>query len=410
MKPKAIMQLGLFLLIIGLAARAVIAVLPGMILIIIGGISHYWDKSIMRRIDVKIGLESRRAFPGEEIRGIIELINDQPFPLPQLRLFLNWPPNLKFPFGKDIALLKESTKFEIVQSYNMRWFEKIKKSFSISCTHRGEYFLGPIKLRGADFFGFTEAFREYNVVERLIVYPKQLPLQWDKTIANSPFGVRAFASWLYEDPLLMRGVRDYMPHDPFSKIEWKATAKVGKLQTKQLDASFATEIGLIVDVACSEKQWDIDHELLEKTILVAASILKEIQIKKLSFALHTNGLIRGYSVPTSVGVGSGVKHYQLCLETLGRLLPTYRAKGEELLYKSSKIMGQNAHLWLISGRFSPQLQQEIRSQLQKKRSLTIIYTGPKAKLFLDYDLSGYRVREEEKADEMECITLCPLGS
>ncbi|GEM_PF-484175 len=410
MQPDTVIKIGAVLILIGIAAGSSLGTLPGLILVFLGLMSRQWEKNILNRVQTGLTLEKNRAFPGDKVEGLIRLINFQPFPIPRLRLFIDWPPELGFPRGREVVLSSETTRYQVVQWFSLRWFERIQRRFSIPCAMRGDYRFGHIEARAGDLFGFSEARASQPVAEQLLIYPRQVPVNLIKTHSRSPFGERSDASWIFEDPILFRGTRDYYPDDPYSRIEWKATARTGKLQTRVVDASFASELGLIVNVATGDFLWQIDRELLEKNLLVVASLLPLALEEKYLFGIYSNGRIAGIKSTAGINVGSGPDHYRQCLEFLARLLPGGRIEGAEALASAGRRLGEKAHLLVFSAIMNPALLEEIRYWRSKGQQVTLIYSGARPEQGYPPGIKGYQVLEGGNWDEIEAISLYPFGS
>lgn len=406
MVPRTLILLGVALVVLGVSTGTTLGVFPGLILMIIGIVSKQWIRHSLNRVYPTFSLEKRRAFPGQEVYGYIELQNDQPFPIPRLRLFMDWPPRLDLPHGKELVLSADTHQYQLAQDFALRWFERVKRRFTICCAWRGEFSLGPLEVRASDFFGFGQAIRNYDQGETIIVYPRQVPIHVTRALPRSPLGQRWAASWLYEDPVLFRGTRDYQPSDPFSRIEWKTTARIGTIQTRELDASFTASIVLIVDVVSDTYQWKIDRSNLERNLVLASSLLKEWQEQKLVYGVYTNGVLPRSRIPACVGLGGSPDHYRLCLETLGRLLPSFRKSCSEVLASCVQRLSRDTHFVVISGVLKEPLLTEVHAARQKGRALTLIYSGQEDPPPLGVPIYG--LQEEEEWNELERITLSPL--
>ncbi len=393
---------------IGIAAGSTFGTIPGLVLLVMGFFSMQWERNILHRVYPDFSIDKKRAFPGDEVGGYVSLVNFQPFPIPRLRLFIDWPPNLGFPRGKEIVLSPESTSYQIAQAFGLRWFEKVKRRFFISCKMRGDYSLGPVEMKAGDFFGFSEAQKKSNQGDRFMVYPRQVPVNLLKTTSRSPFGDRSEVSWIFEDPVLFRGTRDYRAGDPYSRIEWKATARTGQLQTRLVDASFANEIGLVVNVSTKPYIWQIDRDLLEKNLMVVASLLPLIYKEKYLFGIYSNGRIAGINSTAGINVGSGPDHYRQCLEFISRLIPGSRTDCAEVLATTSRRLGEKAHIAVFSGVLSENLIKEIKRLQNSGRKVTFIYSGEETAEKLPGGIKGYQVLERGPWDELENITLNPF--
>jgi len=105
------------------------------------------------------------------------------------------------------------------------------------------------------------------------------------------------------------GVRDYMPGDPFSYINWKASAKTGRLAVHRHDYTADTKLMVFFNVDTSLDQWaapdESQIEIMENALRLLASILNYSVTNGMQTALHTNSVSRRddkeISVPPAFG-------------------------------------------------------------------------------------------------------------
>ena len=125
---------------------------------------------------------------------------------------------------------------------SLRQHEQLKWPLRLRTTVRGYFRIGPTRLRSGDLFGFFESERDFVRQHAIIVYPKIYALPDLGLGSARPFGEQRGGHRIYEDPLRVIGVRDYVPGDPLKRVDWKATARVGRLQSRLYEPS-RTQIG-----------------------------------------------------------------------------------------------------------------------------------------------------------------------
>jgi uncharacterized protein (DUF58 family) len=159
---------------------------------------------------------------------------------------------------------------------SVRWYERVRRHYSVKAGARGYHPFGPATLRTGDVFGFFSKELAFEREDFLLVYPKVVSLQQLRLPARDPFGdVPLRRQWLFEDPLRTVGVRDYAPTDSQRRIHWKATAKAQELQVKLLEPTTTYRMLVLLNVHTSTHNWawaGYDPELLEASITVAASL------------------------------------------------------------------------------------------------------------------------------------------
>ncbi len=407
MRPKSITFLGIFLVLVGLPFGQPIIFIPGIILVLLGVVSLFWAHHLLNRVSCRIYLQTHRAKPWDRVTMHLEIENDQPFPLPWLKVSIKCPKELEYA-GRGIKDIGKHVLYE--QVITVGWFERISQRFDIICTGRGEYFFGPVIIRIADPFGFAEGKKTIHVQERLLVYPRLVELQGKLPLAVTPFGKQGTFSWIFEDPSRFRGIREYVPSDPFSRIEWKATARTGKLHTRVLEASFVSDLKIIVNISTGKHSWSLDRSLLEKNLVTAASIIHHCNESKYRYAVFFAGYIRGMRNPAAVKMGSGSAHLRRCLETMARLVPFSTVRCEEIIAKARRQEYFTKKLVLITSIITEKILSQLRREKKQGFAVSIIYTGQELPQKIDPSIPLYAMQEGGGWDEVPQITLAELGN
>lgn len=146
--------------------------------------------------------------------------------------------------------------------------------YSLRCTRRGVYEVGPLVAVTSDPLGLTE--RETVIAPKfeLLVHPRI------EFVADRPLTRR------YEDPpirppvskpwpsgLEFYGMREYAPGDELKRIVWRASARVGKLMVREAEEGITDHITIILDTDRGSHSWEGDHsESFETGVRAAASL------------------------------------------------------------------------------------------------------------------------------------------
>lgn len=407
MTYRQLKGMGILLLIMGLLFRNTFMILPGMVLSLISLISWYWSSQLLHSVHCSLRLNEKRAMIGDRIEVTLTFINDQPFPIPSLQCSLDWPGEILL-LQDDPLSYYRTNRWLYTYMTSLLWFQKVTKKLQIECRQRGEYFFGPLDLCTMDLFGFQAGQKRIDLEERLIIYPRILNISIQDHQHRAPFGDKRRESFIFEDPSLFKGLREYRPTDPFSRIEWKATARTNRLMTRIVDASTAMEIALVINTTTGEYLWELDRDLLERTLLTAASLLHYLSLKRYSFSIFLNGIVRGRRHPAAVTMGTGRGHFHSCMEVLGRILPSPHVKYEKILTSTGDILGDRSQILLITGSISKEVHHEILRQKKRGRELTAILTKKERDESLPSPCPTYRIKEEETWDAIQQITLLPI--
>lgn len=181
-------------------------------------------------------------------------------------------------------------------------------SFELSGTRRGIYHLGPSVLTGGDIFGWHPRQRSTGSRQRVVVYPRIVPLPRLGLPARAPFPDLQTRHPLYEDPYRLSGIRPYKPGDSTRRIHWPATARLGSVQVRSYQHGWSRETMVLLDLS-REGLGGSRSAPVEVAVTAAASILYHIiAVEKLAAGLRT--------VDITIDPSAGKAHLMSMLEVL----------------------------------------------------------------------------------------------
>ena len=315
---------GWLLAIVGLVAREGFAFLLGFIVLLSAGASYLWDRYSLARVEYRRSFTPRRAFHGETVTFTMEVTNRKPLPLAWLEVVDELPQELVLLKGRVIPSVRQRRQ-HLVNLFSVRWYERVRRHFTVRCAARGYFPLGPARLRSGDIFGFTVRGVDVDRVDHLLVYPRVVPLDALGLPALHPIGDITVARPLYDDPTRITGTRPYVPTDPLRRIHWKATAKSQDLRSKQYEATTTHRLAVFLNLDTLGRYAEYRgfvRVLLEMNILTAASIASWGIETGYLVGLYANGYLpqglRWIRIPPS----SGSAHLAGMLEALAKVFPT----------------------------------------------------------------------------------------
>ncbi|MFC1972033.1 DUF58 domain-containing protein [Chloroflexota bacterium] len=172
----------------------------------------------------------------------------------------------------------------------LRWVTALAHEQVITWKHtveakaRGDYRLGPLRLRSGDMFGLFPRELVLPHFQSLLVYPRILPLSKLNLPLRALLGEKATPRSIYEDISRVAGARDYHYDDSFKHIHWKASAAHNKLQTRQYESSTSLSLLLILDVHSFQQE----GEEFEYAVSTVASLAYEAERHGFAVGLVTN--------------------------------------------------------------------------------------------------------------------------
>lgn len=307
-----------------------------------------YNKWSFRGLEYRRKFDRQRVFPGETIEMTLEITNRKILPLSWVLFQDELPLNL---IAEEIQIHpspESETTGYFRTAFSIRWFERVKRTFHLYCQQRGHYYLGPVSAETGDLFTLFTTKQEWLLRDPIIVYPQIWPLEELGFRTRAPFGETSTRSSLIQDPTLTRGIRDYHPEDSFRHVHWKASARRGELQTRVYQPTTDMNLMIVLNVATTPKIWlGVRPELLERAIVVAASIANYAADKKWTFGLLSNGVPRSdqaVKVPTSRSPDQ-LTHI---LESLAGLSAFSTSSIEELLRAESPRIPLGATMALVT--------------------------------------------------------------
>lgn len=128
------------------------------------------------------------------------------------------------------------------------WFRrKFSLTFTFIHVPRGVHTFSNIRIRIGDYFGFIQKEHIFPTDEQLTVYPARRSVQlsqFETSFNGESAPIHIFRK---KHTNVTTGVREYVPGDKFSWIDWNQTARKQQLMTKEFEQEKQTHMMLIFD-------------------------------------------------------------------------------------------------------------------------------------------------------------------
>jgi uncharacterized protein (DUF58 family) len=319
-------------IVIAIIAVAAISRSPALIVLGAGGLVVWLMVWITGRLAL-VGLETQlavspdRLIAGEPLVATVTIINRKPLPLPWLDLRLFLPEGIEIPEPTPGL-----ARGWVNAGFAPRGHERLVLRFQLTVMQRGAYAVGPIRLRGGDWLGFTVSERTDPVTVQVVAYPAPLAVRDRQLPSLRPLAELATRRGLLPDPLRFRGVREHRSGDPRKEIHWKASARLHELQTKLYEPATSLDAIFLVNVASYEQYWiQADPEAVEFVVSAAAEMVRIAANAGRQIGLVTNGLDNLTHERPRSALGRGPHSLTRSLEILARLGP-YAANSPEAVF------------------------------------------------------------------------------
>ncbi len=312
--------------------------------------------------------EKPAVFEGDEVRLIEHIANKKLLPMPWIRVESKIDSSLRFKmqFNLDIRHLQFHKSL-----FSLMPYSSVKRLHTVKCLKRGSYKLTSAALSFGDLFGISEKTKISSFSTELLVYPKLLDLSELNLPSHSFMGEIAVKRWIIDDPFMTAGVREYLPGDPLSRINWKMSAKTLSLKVRNHDYTANPKLMIYFNVESEEGMWDsiTDPHLIEYGIRIAATFAHYAISQGISVGFKSNGTkSENDENPISVPAGSGFEHFELLLQTLARMVVKRTVTICTLLEDDIQNRTANSDILLISSYTNQRIavQAEILKQLSNE--------------------------------------------
>lgn len=337
--------LAFILALLGLISQQSLVLLAALFTLFFGLVPVFWYRHALRHLAVHAALSRQEVLFGDDITISLTIENRKLLPLPWLRVDIALSPPLVILTEPEI---QRKTLSQLSETWLLLPFQQVTRRYHLRCYARGSYMLGPAIVRSSDPFGWLECELSLPMHLPLVVYPLLIPVETLALASFHPFGEHSTNLPLVEDPLQVIGTREYQWGDDPRRIHWKATARLGSLQSKVYTYSSLHRLLILLD-AWNYTAWrGTDPEVQELSISIAASLAIWAIEEGMQISLLTNSPARSHPAAISpsfspsaqfnethtgaatnlvVPFARGPAHAQRVLATLAELLP----------YKSSSL-------------------------------------------------------------------------
>jgi uncharacterized protein (DUF58 family) len=305
----------------------------------------------VRKLRYERYFNTRACYPGDQVEMVERISNRQLLPVPWLRLESLIHANLRFEqqFNLNIS---DGVMFQNHRSFfSLMSYTQITRRHKVTCLDRGCYRLNSATLTSGDVLGLYKTSKMLKVGGELLVYPKPVPLKEIELPSHSWHGEAIVKRWIIDDPFMIAGTREYRMGDPLKGINWKATARSGKLQVHQHDYTAEHRLMIYFNVEDNETMWRQVNNvpLMEKGISYAAAFA-ELGIER---GMETGFGTNAYSIdapkePVSVDPMNGYAQLELLLDTMARLIVARSLPFDTFLEQEAERMVTGMDILIIS--------------------------------------------------------------
>lgn len=336
-------------------------------------VANLWRKKALDKIIYRRKWIYRRGFPGETTQLQVQVENKKWLPVSWLKISDPWPMEAAPTDTEALAPSHIPNQGFLVNLYNLRWFQKITRTFEINFKERGVFTVGPPTMESGDLFGMFEESREVDQQELITVFPELLPVSALKLPSQDPFGDIRTRRRIFEDPNLTIGVQPYHPEDDIRRIHWPATARTGDLQVRLYQPVSARVLVVCLNVSTMEYTWMGTVPLaLEQLVRLSATVCYQALEDGYSVGLFSNGCLAHSDQPFHIRPGRTQEHLALLLQALAGVTPFANISFEDYLLTSMPKVPLGSSLVIITALVLPALVENLLALKRYRTNITLI--------------------------------------
>jgi len=245
----------------------------------------YYRIHALDNLRLNVDFDKRVAGYGDDIELVEVVENRKSLPLPFVILKFECPRELIF---YDMTNTSSSDLLYRKDMLTMEPYSKHTRRIKAKCSKRGYYVLPRVGLTTADLLLTQNFVLDYPNDSYLVVLPEILDTELIRMLTSVTLSELQRRRTLLTDPFTLAGIREYGPEDPMKSINWKASAKTGDLMVNQNASACARRVHIFVNLDYYNQKHSIS--LLEKTISLTYTYLRELAALDIPASVYTNGL------------------------------------------------------------------------------------------------------------------------
>jgi uncharacterized protein (DUF58 family) len=363
--------------LVGLASQQGAVVVLGFVLALICGGALLWSRWALRRLVYERVIPENRAFPGEEIAVTLRITNGKPLPLSWIEVRDTFPEAMTGGVAADdFYSIGQPDRVGFDWRTSVGAHQKVSRAFGLRAPERGVYKLGPATLRSGDPLGMFPEERTDEPSDRIIVYPRTVDLGETLLPSRRPYGDSRGGLRVYEDPSRIAGLRDYQPSDPLRRIDWNATARLGKLQSRVYDPSSSRHLLVCLNTATMAPAWaGYIPELFERSITVAASLAREANEQRYAVGLLATSSVADADSAIRIPPGRRTEQLMRVLEALAVVTPFVLDSMSRMLDREEHRLAVGTTLVVVTATMPEDLAISVLRLRRRGHSISVLSTS-----------------------------------
>ncbi|ASJ17366.1 MoxR associated protein [Thermococcus chitonophagus] len=175
---------------------------------------------------------------------------------------------------------------------------------------RGYHKFEGVRVVYRDPLGLFEEDKVIDLYDEVIGVPQIEDIITPYTTKGTKITIGHLPSPRLGEGLEFHAIREYQPGDPIKIINWKATAKLGKIMVNEFESERKVDVVVIIDATYK------GQSVFDYMMRAASSVLLDALENGMSF-----GILISEAVPLMINVDYGKRHFFRCIDALSMAKP-----------------------------------------------------------------------------------------
>ncbi len=361
---------------IGLLTGADAVVVLGVLLLVAGAVARLWARLVLEELHYDRRLMHTRIFVDESTQLRLSLTNRKFLPVPWVEVQERFSTPIEV-IGGRVHPSGVPRTVVLYRNTSLAPNEALSWPLELRAVERGYYRIGPTRLRSGDLFGFFEREREVGGRTALVVYPQTLTLPDLALVHARPFGDQRGGNPLFEDPERVVGLRDYVAGDPLKRVDWKATARAGRLVSRVYEPSRTQAVVVALNITTLPgNSFGTNVRLLERGVSVAASVAVSAFDGRSALGLIANGSFPDADRPIRIGAGRAPEQLNRVLEALAMISGFTTSRLADELTGRARSLPTGATVVVVSSLLDEALTASLRRLRAEGHDVRVLKVAP----------------------------------
>lgn len=330
------------------------------VFVILAFLEYLLIKVLPKRVKYSSVPEKRNLEPDEQFFLVSTVENSSRLPAFSLKLKEEVPPELECHIPKR-RIVQEGPSSLLTANVSLKPRQRLILRTPVSFKARGRYLFRGATVLVGDFIGVKETRVNFQQVEEVVVFPRRLDTGDMCKALGSLMGDVSVRRFIFEDPVLTVGFRDYTGKEPMKTINWKQSARMRSLMVNQYDHTTDQSITVVLNIDYGT--WNTRSiELLERLFSYARMVCEALESEKIRYSFITNAATAGtIGRWNKIEEGLGERHLRIILEGIGRASCNPKESYEFLLDRVLKSAQQGQTYIILTPKSEGRCERQIRS-------------------------------------------------